>query len=75
MVLFVVVVLLWCCIISFLESLSYKKYIMKISRISLVAGWVTGALGASDSWSSEQWDAIIVGAGPAGIVGMNSGYV
>ncbi|ESZ94193.1 hypothetical protein SBOR_5419 [Sclerotinia borealis F-4128] len=43
---------------------------MKISnRISLIAGLVGGVLGAvDDSWISEQWDAIIVGAGPAGIV-------
>ncbi|KAI9645265.1 hypothetical protein NHQ30_006000 [Ciborinia camelliae] len=44
--------------------------IMKISnRISLIAGLVSGALGAvNDKWVSEKWDAIIVGAGPAGIV-------
>ncbi|RAL60269.1 hypothetical protein DID88_000049 [Monilinia fructigena] len=42
---------------------------MRISNhISIIAGLVAGVWGADDSWITEQWDAIIVGAGPAGIV-------
>lgn len=45
---------------------------MRISNhISIIAGLVAGVWGADDSWITEQWDAIIVGAGPAGIVGMS----
>ncbi|TEY74954.1 hypothetical protein BOTCAL_0067g00100 [Botryotinia calthae] len=43
---------------------------MKVSyQVSLVVGLVTGVWGQADNaWIQEQWDAIIVGAGPAGIV-------
>lgn len=45
---------------------------MKVScQVSLVVGLVSGVWGQADNaWIQEQWDAIIVGAGPAGIVGM-----
>ncbi|KAM0177082.1 hypothetical protein ACHAPF_004438 [Botrytis cinerea] len=43
---------------------------MKVSyQVSLVVGLVTGVWGQADNaWIQEQWDAIIVGSGPAGIV-------
>ncbi|KAF7914050.1 uncharacterized protein EAF01_000456 [Botrytis porri] len=43
---------------------------MKVSyQVSLVVGLVSGVWGQADNaWIQEQWDAIIVGAGPAGIV-------
>ncbi|KAF7960397.1 hypothetical protein EAE96_000080 [Botrytis aclada] len=43
---------------------------MKVScHVSLVVGLVSGVWGQADNaWIQEQWDAIIVGAGPAGIV-------
>ncbi|ATZ45248.1 hypothetical protein BCIN_01g00640 [Botrytis cinerea B05.10] len=43
---------------------------MKVSyQFSLVVGLVTGVWGQADNaWIQEQWDAIIVGSGPAGIV-------
>ncbi|QSZ30858.1 hypothetical protein DSL72_000416 [Monilinia vaccinii-corymbosi] len=42
---------------------------MKISNhISLIAALVAGVWSADDGWITEHWDAIIVGAGPAGII-------
>lgn len=40
-----------------------------LNRALVVAGLIGRALSAIE-WSSEQWDAIIVGAGPAGIIGL-----
>ena len=46
------------------------------NNFSLIAGLVAGVLSAENgTWMSEQWDAIIVGAGPAGIVGMSCSCV
>lgn len=64
--------------LSFLWIENEKSNVrMKVSyQVSLVVGLVTGVWGQADNaWIQEQWDAIIVGSGPAGIVGMYWGFV
>jgi ribulose 1,5-bisphosphate synthetase/thiazole synthase len=39
-----------------------------LNHALVVAGLIGRAFSAVE-WSNEQWDAIIVGAGPAGIIG------